>query len=122
MDEGTETPLPRDGVADLLNALERARSTGDLEALALASPEGLLVAGAGAFWLCEELAASAPYLARPAHPANDVVPNRLESLAQTRVVRVEIDGVELLLCGRGSSPDHGLLAAARSARRLLEHP
>jgi hypothetical protein len=120
MDDGMEASVVKsDPIDELLAALERARSLGDLEALSLGDSQGLLVAGAGAFWLCEELAAHAPYLTEPTQPANDVIPNSLEALERTRVVRIDIDGVELLICGRGTSPEHGLLAAARSARRLL---
>jgi hypothetical protein len=108
-----------DAIGDLLCALERARYEGDLEALVLGDGEGLVVAGAGAVWLCEELAARAPFLDSEATPANDVVPNSLEALVQTRVVRLQVDGVELLICGRGGTTERGLLDAAKSARRLL---
>jgi hypothetical protein len=108
-----------DPMADLLIMLEEARRGGPFDALALGDEDGLLLAGAGAFWLCEELAARAPFLSRPTGPANDVVPNRLDGVDDARVIQVRVHGVGLLLSGRGGQSASGLRAAARSAQRIL---
>jgi hypothetical protein len=120
MKRSTDPRRPaHDPIGCLLEALERARYEGSMEALVLADGHGLVIAGAGAVWLCEELAAQAPFVAASTPPANDVLPNSLDALERTRWVRIHVDGVELLMCGRGGNDERGLLAAARSARRLL---
>jgi hypothetical protein len=43
--------------------LSSARTAGDLDAIVVADPSGVVVAGAGSWPVCEELAAYAPLLA-----------------------------------------------------------
>ncbi len=89
--------------------LDAARRDGPVEALALADESGVLVAGAGCWQTCEELAAVAPLLPG-GDPANDIVPTRLDVLARrTEVRRLSIDGISVLLCGSG---DQAALAEA----------
>jgi hypothetical protein len=100
-----------DSLVALGRLLDGSRRAGGLEAVAVADASGCLVAGAGAFRTCEELAALAPLLPESSAAANDVVPDRLHVLARRiEVRRLTIDGVEVLVCGRGS--DAGALGAA----------
>ena len=97
-----------DALVALSRLLDGSRRAGGLDAIVVADPTGCLVAGAGAFRVCEELAAQAPLA------ANDVVPTRLDVLSRrTDVRRLSIDGIEVLLCG------HGADAGDRST--ALEH-
>ena len=104
-----------DSLVALGRLLDGSRRAGGLEAVAIADETGCLVAGAGAFRTCEELAALAPLMAPcslgTAEAANDVVPTRLDVLARRiDIRRLTIDGVEVLLCGRGA--DAGARASA----------
>lgn len=114
----------RDRSSDTLTALARlldaARADAALDALAVADASGCLVAGAGRWEVCEELAAVAPLLERAA--ANDVVPTRLDVLARrSEVRRLSVDGVDVLLCGQGdgSSRSSALERAADGCARIL---
>src|SRR4029079_10271832 len=81
-----------------------ARAEAALEALVLVDDSGCLVAGAGAWPLCEELAAYAPLLAYPSAIQNDSVGSRLAAMArETEIRTMLIDGVEAMICGRGRS-------------------
>jgi hypothetical protein len=116
-----------DALVALGRLLDGSRRVGRLEAVALADETGCLVAGAGAFRTCEELAALAPLMApcslRAAEAANDIVPNRLDVLARRMEIRrLTIDGVEVLLCGQGAETDarsSGLDHAASGCGRIL---
>jgi hypothetical protein len=96
--------------------LESARRTTGTEAVALADASGLLIAGAGSHLSCEELAALAA-----ASPANDTVPSRLEVLqAGARLLRLRVNGVEVLLCATGAGElDESLEHVAAGVRRIL---
>lgn len=122
--DGHERRLRRsaDPLVALSRLLDAARSETRVDAVAIADETGCLVAGAGAWQTCEELAAYAPLLEREAGPANDVVPTRLDVLARrTEVRRVSVDGVEVLLCGQGdrAAMDRALTRAAAGCRRIL---
>lgn len=107
-----------DALGDLLDSVRR---DSDFRALCLADPSGVLVAGAGAFSECEELAAVAPLVAR--HAANDTVPTRLDVVERRMEVRrLTIDGIEVLLCGQGGEPNALRRAAAGCARILGSKP
>jgi hypothetical protein len=82
-----------DPLVALSRMLESARTRNGLPILAIADPSGLLVAGAGAFPDCEELAAHAPLLL-DGEPANDILP-------ASEVEIVHLDGGEVLVCGVG---------------------
>lgn len=93
----------------LSRLLEAARETARAEVLAVADPTGCLIAGAGAWADCEELAAWAPLLREPLDPsatppgaANDTLPDRFDVMSRRREVRrLCVDGLEVLLCGEG---------------------
>jgi len=94
----------RDRTTDALSALTRlldaARRRSGLEALAVAEPSGVLLAGAGPARLCDEMAAWAPLAEKL--PANDAVPSRLDVFERRAFVqRLAVDGVELIVCGVG---------------------
>ena len=98
------TDRRRDRTTEALSALTRlldaARRRSGLEALAVAEPGGVLLAGAGPARLCDEMAAWAPLAARL--PANDAVPSRLDVFERRALVqRLAVDGIELIVCGVG---------------------
>lgn len=113
----------RNTLASLQRLLDSARRSGGLEAIAISDETGCLVAGAGAWRACEELAAWAPVLAGEA--ANDVTPTRLDVLTRrTEVRRLSVDGIEVFLCGR-ATPARGapaLATAASACERILGRP
>ncbi len=90
-----------DPLAELRRVLESFRRAGSFEALALADTQGLLIAGAGQFLRCEELAAHAA-----------------EQPADT-VARFELLGTPVLLCAQPRHPHHvGLDAALTDELRI----
>ena len=101
----------------LTRLLESARRSAELEAVAIGDAAGLLVAGAGAAELCDELAAIAPL----GHPAdNDTLPTWLDALRrQTEVRRLAVDGLEVLISGRGGNLGLVLNDVAAGCTRIL---
>lgn len=96
----------RDRTDEALSALNRlldaARRRSGLEALAVAEPAGVLLAGAGPAQLCDEMAARAPLTPLP--PANDAIPSRLDVFERRALVqRLAVDGLEIIVCGVGDS-------------------
>jgi hypothetical protein len=84
--------------------LAYARSDGRLDAIVVADASGVMVAGAGAWATCEELAAYAPLLAEAPDAMNSTTASRVESLRrQVDVKRMRVDGQEVLLCARGGA-------------------
>jgi hypothetical protein len=95
--------------------LTNARREGGLDAMVVADDSGIIVAGAGAWAICEELAAYAPLLAQgvwsePGLGADGPGHGREHRhgagrLAELRtdvdVQPVNVDGQTLLLCARG---------------------
>lgn len=111
-----------DPITALHYQLATARAEASFEAVVLVDESGCLVAGAGAWAVCEELAAFAPLLARPGLANNLGLGTRVDALSSEAKVRfVEIDGAEVLLCGRGGSGlrDVELERAAAGCRRIL---
>ena len=101
----------------LTRLLEAARRSAQLEAVAIGDDAGLLVAGAGAAELCDELCAIAP-LGLAA--ANDTVPTRWDVLSRrTEVRRVAVDGLEVFISGRGGDLGLGLSRVAAGCERIL---
>jgi hypothetical protein len=114
-----------DTITALHYQLASMRRQGELEALVLVDDSGCLVAGAGAWPTCEELAAYAPLLARPSEVRSQVVGSRVAALHRDVLVQpLRVDGVEVLLCGRGGSADRARVVdrAAAGCRRILEQP
>ncbi len=104
-----------DPITALHYQLAETRRTADLDAVVLVDDSGCLVAGAGAWPVCEELAAYAPLLAEDAGPLRSVVSHRIASLAgHVERVLLDIDGQPAILCGRGGSA--GRSAALERAR------
>jgi hypothetical protein len=82
--------------------LSSARARGELDAIVVADPSGVVVAGAGSWPVCEELAAYAPLLAEGAWAQmSDSVSSRVESIRKDIEIRaIEVGGQEVLLCAR----------------------
>jgi hypothetical protein len=84
--------------------LAYARQDGRLDAIVVADASGVMVAGAGAWAACEELAAYAPLLAEQPDVMNPTTASRVESLRRhVDVKRMMVDGQEVLLCARGGA-------------------
>ncbi len=111
-----------DTITALHYQLSHTRTQARLEAVVLVDDSGCLVAGAGAWPLCEELAAFAPLLADPRAVAGKGVGTRLAAIEPEVFVRpLSLDGCEALLCGRGGDPASADLIARAVAgcRRIL---
>jgi hypothetical protein len=82
--------------------LSSARQRADLDAIVVADASGVVVAGAGSWPLCEELAAYAPLLADGEWATmSDQVSSRVEALRREVDIRpVSIGNQEVLLCAR----------------------
>jgi len=103
-------------ITALTRLLEATRHATELEAVAVADDLGLLVAGAGAAELCDELAAIAPL----GVAANDTVPTRLDVLSRrTEVRRLSVDGFEMFVSGQGGDLGTGLARVAEGCARIL---
>ena len=113
-----------DPLVALHYALSHARTNAALDAIVLADPSGIVVAGAGSWAVCEELAAYAPLLAHPEPVALDTS-SRLDALRNEVEVRaLEVEGQEILLCARGPSCRAGTIdphvtRAAQGIDRIL---
>jgi hypothetical protein len=111
----------QDPLVALHYQLATARKDAAVETLVLADPSGVMVAGAGAWAACEELAAYAPLLAET---AADREPSRFASLrTEVELRMLSIDGQEVLLCARSPRRDPRLGAtldrAAQGVARIL---
>jgi hypothetical protein len=88
--------------------LAHARHDGALEAIVLADHSGVVVAGAGSWAMCEELAAYAPLLAKDfvwrepgADPASGAEARLASFSLDVEVKSMDLDGQEVFLCARG---------------------
>lgn len=111
-----------DPITALHYQLAAARREASLQAVVLVDDSGCLVAGAGAWPVCEELAAYAPLLDQPADRVRALVSMRIADLSKQAVsMPLEIDGQRVLLCGRGGSAVRAdvLSRAAEGVRRIL---
>jgi hypothetical protein len=100
--------------------LSVVRSQAELEAIVVADPSGTVVAGAGAWATCEELAAYAPLLVQTEAP--HTFSSRVEALRRDAVVHaLDVDGQEIFLCARGGSDLRGpsVARAAEGISRIL---
>ena len=95
----------QDPLVALHYQLARARHEGSLDAIVVADDAGVVVAGAGAWAVCEELAAYAPILAQSGwrEPGLGRPSRVLELDAQVNVHPVEVEGQTVLLCARGAT-------------------
>jgi hypothetical protein len=119
-----------DPITALHYQLSSARTEAQLSALVLVDEGGCLVAGAGAWPLCEELAAYAPLLAHrdaveSTTEGSRIAGSRIAALSgEVEIRALTIDGAEALICGHGG---HGggegraalLARAAAGCRRIL---
>lgn len=112
-----------DPIVALHYQLSAVRAQADLQALVLVDGAGCLVAGAGAWPVCQELAAYAPFLAHREPGRSGAVETRTQEIARDAHVRsMEIDGSEVLLCalgGSGSELTSWIVRAAAGCRRIL---
>jgi hypothetical protein len=95
--------------------LAYARKNGSLDAIVVADSSGVVVAGAGSWATCEELAAYAPLLARTSGEDYLSLPvaSRIESMrSQVGVRTMVIDGQEVLLCARAKGATSGVRDAS----------
>ena len=134
MDAATSGPASDrrlDRTSDALGALtklvEASRRRAGLTAVAVTDSTGLLLAGAGAQKLCEELAAWAPIIGR--HADNDTIPSCLDIFeGQTRLRRFAVDGFEIVVsfCGPNAATNartNGELdAVSAGCLRILRQP
>jgi len=106
--------------------LAHARTDASLEAIVLADTSGVVVAGAGSWVVCEELAAYAPFLANESEVA---LPSRMESLKGDLDVRtMQAAGQPMLLCALspkgklrpGAARNEAAERCAAGVARILE--
>lgn len=112
----------RDPITALHYQLSALREQGKFDAVVLADDSGCVVAGAGAWPVCEELAALAPYLVKNGKPLTLSQTEQFLPLDRASVVRVNVDGLEVLLCTKGGGrgiPKEALRNAATGCRRIL---
>jgi hypothetical protein len=125
-DEAPSSDRRRRRSADPLVALHyqlsSTRSRGELDAIVVADASGVVVAGAGSWPVCEELAAYAPLLAEGAWGTmTDTVSSRVESLRKDVSVRsIDVGGQEILLCARRQRDGRGGEASAPNVDRDLD--
>jgi hypothetical protein len=106
--------------------LANVRHEGMLEAIVVADDSGVVVAGAGAWPVCEELAAYAPLLAQgvwtePGLDAGSPVGTLGTLGADVDVQPVDVDGHSVLLCARGGwTRTQALRKAAQGVARILK--
>ena len=116
------TRRSEDIITALHYQLSATRRMAELDAVVLVDDSGCLVAGAGAWPICEELAAYAPLLAHPWKIGNAIVGSRGARLkCDVEVHAIEIDGCEVILCGSGGSAERSacIERAADGCRRIL---
>jgi hypothetical protein len=99
--------------------LSHARHDGALDAIVLADTSGVVVAGAGAWAVCEELAAYAPLMAQGVAFSDST--SRMAALApEVDVVPMSVDGMDVYLCARSARERSTALArAAQGVSRIL---
>jgi hypothetical protein len=92
--------------------LAQSRNERGLEAIVVADDSGVVVAGAGGWAACEELAAYAPLLAQATWGVSGSEPSgRLAEIrARTNVRTICVDGQTVLLCASGGRPSSAELA------------
>ena len=104
----------------LTRLVEASRRRSGVEAVTVSDPNGLLLAGAGAARLCEELAVWALVVARGAD--NDTIPTSLDSFeSRTRSRRVSVDGIQIVVtfCGSRADEPAELDAVSAGCTRIL---
>ena len=110
--------------------LAQARQDARLEAIVVADDAGVVVAGCGAWPVCEELAAYAPLLSQLAREARAAPgsgrdldgESRIAALrAEIDVRPVDVEGQTVLVCARGTEPASAVIErAAAGVARILK--
>ncbi|WP_437478854.1 hypothetical protein WME75_31170 [Sorangium sp. So ce1014] len=111
-----------DPITALHYQLSTTRSEANLDVVVLVDDSGCLVAGAGAWPACEELAAYAPLLVNPDAVQSAALGSRIAALtAEVEVQSLSVAGSEVLLCGRGGTAERGasIARAAAGCLRIL---
>lgn len=112
-----------DPITALHYQLAHARHVAGLDAVVLVDEAGSLVAGAGAWPVCEELAAFAPLLAQSASFEGSQTAERLQTLRlEVRCKTLTWNGSEVLLAAKLASPEdfeETLWRAASGCLRIL---
>ena len=101
--------------------LAHSKSRSAVDAIVLADSAGVVVAGAGSWGICEELAAYAPLFSQ----AGADLPARVASLrAECEVREMTAGGQPMLLCAMGKSAARARAAdlASSGVVRILETP
>ena len=109
-----------DALEALTRLVEASRRRTGVEAVAVSDPNGMLLAGAGAARLCEELAAWAPVVAHGAD--NDTIPTSLDSFeGRMRSRRLTVDGIQIVVtfCGSRADEPAELEAVSAGCTRIL---
>jgi hypothetical protein len=112
----------KDPLVALHYQLAHSRREGRMDAIVVADDSGVVVAAAGAWAACEELAAYAPLLARGVwtEPGLDRDSRIAELRTEVDVRAVDIAGQQVLLCGRGGwMRSTAMESAAQGVARIL---
>jgi hypothetical protein len=113
----------QDPLVALHYQLAHARREGSLDAIVVADGSGFVVAGAGAWAVCEELAAYAPLLAQGVwHEPGASPDSRVAELcAEVDVQSLNVEGQTVLLCARGGGKRGAAMQrAAQGVARILK--
>ncbi len=111
-----------DPITALHFQLSSTRRDAGAEAVVLVDDAGCMLAGAGAWPVCEELAAYAPLFDAASESMRPTVSARLAALAtEVETYRFEVAGQPVVLSTRGGrGPRHDVMArAADGVRRIL---
>jgi hypothetical protein len=101
--------------------LSQARTRGALDAIVVADASGVVVAGAGSWAVCEELAAYAPVLVSGSDPLTADASRIAVLRSQTVVQAVAVNDQEVLVCARGGvERTQTVEAAAIGVARILK--
>jgi hypothetical protein len=114
----------QDPLVALHYQLSHARHEGRLDAIVVADGSGVVVAGAGAWAVCEELAAYAPLLLQGVWNEPGLGSGRGSRVAElckeVDVQPVDIEGQTVLLCARGGLRPAAMERAAQGVARILK--
>jgi len=112
-----------DLIIALHHQLAAVRTDADLDAVVLVDDAGCVVAGAGAWPICEELAAFAPFLvAGPSACSEQVASEAARIAPHTHVRPMSVDGMGVVLCAkgeRGKDVASQMSRAASGCHRIL---
>jgi hypothetical protein len=112
----------QDPLVALHYQLAHTRNEERLDAIVVADDCGVVVAAAGSWAACEELAAYAPILSRGAwvEPGSTDSSRVAELRRQVDIQPVVVDGSTVLLCSRGKGTRAGAMdRAAEGVARIL---